>query len=139
MIDLFYECTKNNISNYAENKILYSCATTHTFPLLFLNVFNWFGNNNVKANPSKCQVLLSTKSLEVVSMNGIQITSRTAETLLDITIDSELNFENHHLPYVAKWTEKLMLLEELPIICPYKNADLWWKHLLNLSLTIFLF
>ena len=29
------------------------------------------------------------------SIDGIQITSSTAETLLGITIDSELNFENH--------------------------------------------
>ena len=62
----------------------------------------------MKANPGKCQLLLSTKSLEVVSIDGIQITSSTAETLLAITIDSELNFENHL---------SLTLLGGLPIIC----------------------
>ena len=49
----------------------------------------------MKANPGKCHLLLSTKSPEVVSIDGIQIPSSTAETLLGITIDSELNFENH--------------------------------------------
>ena len=49
----------------------------------------------MKANPGKCHLLLSTKSPEVVSIDGIQITSSTAETLLGIIIDSELNFENH--------------------------------------------
>ena len=49
----------------------------------------------MKANPGKCHLLLSTKSPEVVSIDGIQITSSTAETLLGITIDLELNFENH--------------------------------------------
>ena len=48
----------------------------------------------MKANPGKCHLILSTKSPEVVSIDGIQITSSTAETLLGITIDSELNFEN---------------------------------------------
>ena len=49
----------------------------------------------MKANPGKYHLLLSTKSLEVLSINGIQITSSTSETLLGITINSELNFENH--------------------------------------------
>ena len=49
----------------------------------------------MKANPGNCHLLLSTKSPEVVSIDGMQITSTTAETLLGITIDSELNFKNH--------------------------------------------
>ena len=36
----------------------------------------------MKANPGKCHPLLSTKSPEVVSIDGIQITSSTAETLI---------------------------------------------------------
>ena len=48
----------------------------------------------MKANPGICHLSLSTKSFEVVSIDRIQITSTTAETLLDITIDSEVNFEN---------------------------------------------
>ena len=54
----------------------------------------WFGNNHMKANPGICHLSLSTKSLEVVFIDRIQITSTTAETLLGITIDSEVNFEN---------------------------------------------
>ena len=69
-----------------------------TFPPLFLNykyVFNWFGNNHIIINSGDCHLLLSTESPEVVSNDGIQILSSTAETLLGITIDLELNFENH--------------------------------------------
>ena len=35
----------------------------------------------MKANPGKCHLLLGTKSPEVVSIDGKQITSSTAETL----------------------------------------------------------
>ena len=87
-----------------KKKILQTMLTTQlpihvilTSPLSYLNYwiiltksFNWLGNN-----PAKCHLLLSTKSTKVVSIDGIQITSSTAETLLGITIDSELNFENH--------------------------------------------
>ena len=59
-------------------------------------VFVLFGNNHMKANPRKCHLLLSFKCPEVASINGIQITSSTAETPLCIAID----FENH-LPVVC--------------------------------------
>ena len=49
----------------------------------------------MKANPDKCHLLLSTKNLEVLSIDVIQTTSSTSENLLGITADSELNFENH--------------------------------------------
>ena len=48
----------------------------------------------MKVNPGKCHLLLSIKNPEVVSIDGVQITSIIAETLLGITIDSNLNFEN---------------------------------------------
>ena len=36
----------------------------------------------MKANPGKCHLLLSTKSPEIVSIDGIQVKSSTAENLL---------------------------------------------------------
>ena len=60
-------------------------------------VFNWFVNNHIKASSGKCHLLLNTKSLDVGSIDGMQITSSndrmqitsgTAETLLGITNDS---------------------------------------------------
>ena len=70
----------------------------------------------MKANPGKCHLLLSTKSPEVVSIDGTQITSSTAETSLGITTDSELNFENH-LSAICNKVSRKMLLGGLPIIC----------------------
>ena len=64
----------------------------------------------MKANQGKCHLLLSTKSPEVVSIDGIQITSSTAETLLGITIDSELNFENHLSAICNKVSRKINAL-----------------------------
>ena len=60
-------------------------------------VFKWFDDNHMKVNPGKCHLLLilSTKSPEVVSIDEIQITSRTVETLLGIT-------KIIYLPYVTR-------------------------------------
>ena len=90
MIDLFYECEENDIANYVDDTTPYSCAAVISeLQAVSTKVFNWFGNNHMKANPDKCHLLLSTKRPEVVSIDGIQIKSSTAET-----IDSELNFDN---------------------------------------------
>ena len=75
------------MANYADDTTPYSCGTD--VPTLIselqdipTKVFNWFGNNHMKANSGKCHLLFSTKSPEVVSINGMQITSSTAETLM---------------------------------------------------------
>ena len=99
---------KNDIANYADDRIPYSCATDipsviSELQAISTKLLNWFGSNHMKANPGKCHLLHSTESLEVVSIDGIQITSSTAEILLGITIDSELKFENHlPAPYVTR-------------------------------------
>ena len=64
----------------------------------------------MKANPGKCHLLLSTKSPEVASTDGIQITSSNIETLLGITIDLGITIT--------------IVLGGLSIICPQKNAVL---------------
>ena len=64
----------------------------------------------MKTNPVQCNLLLSTKTPEVISIDGIQITSSTAETLLGITIDSELNFENQLSAMWNKVSRKINVL-----------------------------
>ena len=67
----------------------------------------------MKANPGKCHLLLSTKSPEVISIDGIQIKSSTAKTLLGITIDSELNFDNHLSGICNKASRKINALRRI--------------------------
>ena len=123
MIDVFYECEENGIANYADDTTPYSCGTDIPTVISELQdistkVFNWFGNNHMKANPGKCHLLLSTKCPEVLSIDGIQITSSTAETLLCITIDSELNFENHLCAIYNKVSRKINALRRIANYMP---------------------
>ena len=103
----------------AKKMILQTMLTTqlpiHVLLTFATKVFNWFGfgNNHMKTNPGICHILLSTKSPEIVSIDGIQITPSTAETLLDITIDSELNFENHLSATCNKVSRKINALERI--------------------------
>ena len=75
----------------------------------------------MKANQGKCHLLLSTKSPEVVSIDGIQITFSTAETLLGITIDSELNFENHLSAICNKVSRKINALRRIANYMPLEK------------------
>ena len=138
MIDLFYECKENGIANYADNTTPYSCGTDiatviSELQVISTKVFNWFVNNHMKANPGKCHLLLSNKSPEVC-IDGIQITSSTAGTLLGITIDSELNFENHLSAICNKVSRKINALGRIAIYMPLEKRRIVMKTL-NLSLT----
>ena len=77
----------------------------------------------MKAKPGKCRLLLNTKSPEFASIDRMQITSSTAETVLGITINPELNFVSHLSVTICN-DEKLMLLGRLPILCHKKNVVL---------------
>ena len=136
MIDLFYECEENDIANYADDTTLYSCGTDIATVISELQdistkVFNEIGNNHMKANLGKCHLLLSTKSPEVVSIDGRQITSSTAETLLGINIDSELNFENHLSAICNKVNRKINTLGQITNYMPLEKHCIVMKKIIE--------
>ena len=83
----------------------------------------------MKANQGKCHLLLSTKSPEVVSIDGIQITFSTAETLLGITIDSELNFENHLSAICNKVSRKINALRRIANYMPLEKRRIVMENI----------
>ena len=132
MTDLFYECEENDIAHYADNTTPYSCGTYNPTVISELQgistkVFHWFGNNHMKAIPGKCHLFLGTKRPEVISIDGIQITSSTAKTLLDITIDSELNFENHLSAIYNKMSRKTNVLRWIANYMPQEKRRILMK------------
>ena len=85
----------------------------------------------MKANPSKCHLLFSTKSPEVVSIDGIQITPSRAETLLGITIDLELNFENHLSAICNKVSRKVNALGRIANYMPLAKLRIGMKKFIE--------
>ena len=81
----------------------------------------------MKANPGKCHLLLSTKSPGIVSINGLQIPSSTAETLLGITIDSELNVENHLCAICNNVSRKINALGRIANYMPLEKLRIVMK------------
>ena len=69
--------------------------------------FRWFTNNQLKANPRKSHILLSTKKPKLVSIYGIPFAASSHKKLLEVTTDSELKSENHITELCPKVSKKL--------------------------------
>ena len=72
-----------------------------------MDLFQWFKENHMQANPDKCHLLVTNKTLTSVNINGFQITNSTEEKLLGIKFDSKLSFENHVSSLCKKVSQKL--------------------------------
>ena len=81
----------------------------------------------MKAYPGKCYQLLSSKSPEVVSIDRRQTTSSFAETILGITIDSELNFENRRSALCNKVSRKMNALGRIINYMPLEKRSIVMK------------
>ena len=56
----------------------------------------WFSDNQMKANPGKCHLLLNNSCKKnKINVGEFEIESSTQEKLLGITIDNNLNFASH--------------------------------------------
>ena len=114
MIDLFYKCEENDIANNADDTTPCSCGTDIPTVISELQgisakVFNWFGIIIRKPIQVNVTYYLVLKLLNCVYY-GIQIISSTSETLLGITIDSKLIFENHLSAICNKVSRKINAL-----------------------------
>ena len=72
--------------------------------------YHWFQHNYFKANPGKCHLLLSSKTVTDVSIGDASIKTSTKETLFGILIDSELSFNQHISHICSKASKKLHAL-----------------------------
>ena len=80
--DLFLWGYKCDIASYADDNILYTSDISLNLVLEKVessthDLFRWFKENHMKANPDKCHLLVTTNALTSVNRNGFQITNST--------------------------------------------------------------
>ena len=99
---------------------LYLCATDIPIITLELQVstsklFRWFRNNHLKANPGKTPILLSTKKLEIVSIDEILHTFCSTWQIMLTTIVLWLKNRSVKIIYYWNWykTEQIKNILEL--------------------------
>ena len=102
--DLFLFIEKCNLHHYADDNTVSYLAPCLSDVLSSLQsdcncAIEWFTNNGMKANPDKFQfMILSSSSLapvELVLDNSTCIISQDCVKVLGITIDKQLNFNEH--------------------------------------------
>ena len=81
----------------------------------------------LKANPGKSHILLSTNKLEIVSIDGIPLAASSHEILLGVTIDSELKFDNHIKELFSKLTKKINALCDMSSSMSLEKSRTWMK------------
>jgi hypothetical protein len=59
------------------------------------NLSHWFQNNQMKANPDKYHLLLSTNEAKDLSIGNITICNSKCEKLLGVKFDYDLKFKSH--------------------------------------------
>ena len=118
-----YKC---NIASYADNNTPYTSDISLNLVLEKLessthDLFRWFKENQMQANPDKCHLLVTTNELTSVNIKGFQITNSNKEKLLGIKFDSTLSFENHVSSFCKNASQKLHAL--LTRIVNYMNLS----------------
>ena len=137
---------KSDFSNYTEDTTPYNCWSTFLetisdLEIVLDNLFNWFCQNNFKANASKYHLFLSPFNARSINIKSSVIEGSSSEKFLGITIDSSSNFtfekhindlckkgnlKLHALTRCAKFmsTEKRRLIFKAFIISQFNNCPL---------------
>ena len=97
--DFFFFSAKFEICYFAYDNSLYSCGMNldNIFTNLIQdtwNVYECFVYNSIKGHPENVQfIILGNTGLHALQIGDITTKSVSSVTLLDITIDSKLNFQ----------------------------------------------
>ena len=102
------------IANYADDTTSYIGGKNTQDAITSLVLFKWFENNlMIKANSDKSYLLLSTSTSSTTNINGdILKNCQKSEQLLGVTIDFELNYEEHLSKVCDKASQKLNAVAE---------------------------
>ena len=83
---MFYECEDSNIENCADDATPYAYASGINTVISELQItasklFTWFDNNDMKANPEKSHLLLSSKTPKKAYFGAALVESSLTEKL----------------------------------------------------------
>ena len=123
MCDLFLIVNDIDFANYADDNTPFIFGNNPIEVLKCLEdasdkLFEWFSNNQMKANPDKCHVLTSSMTPTSINIKGYVSYNSLCETLLGVTIDSKLSFNAHLDKILTKARQKVHVLAR---IAPYMS------------------
>ena len=115
---LFFIIEDYDIANYADDNTPYLSGKNVEDILNGLenvssNLFQWFTENELKGNASKCHLLLSSSENAHINIDTSQIKNSDCERLLGIDIDYKLSFENYIYQICSKARVKIKALARI--------------------------
>ena len=113
--DFFYIIKQSEVCNFADDNTVFSCGNSFEVVASSLEgdmpkSIYWFKKNQMVVNASKFQVMLSSlKSNEniVLDVEECSVDAANSVTLLGVTIDSTLTFNQHVLKICQKANRKI--------------------------------
>ncbi|MCH2405854.1 MAG: reverse transcriptase family protein [Nitrosopumilus sp.] len=104
--DIFLFLDKTNIANYADDNTTYAVENDimellKTLETETVSVLNWFRMNEMKPNQGKCHLIVADvnrkkySSKSYIYLDNAFLENEESVKLLGITIDQNLNFEEH--------------------------------------------
>ena len=140
LCDLFLIIDDVEIASYADDTTPYVCEkgvdqVKASLEKSAEKILDWFTNNEMKVNPSKCHVLLSSKEKLSFNFKQTQIENSQSEKLLGITFDSSLSFNLHLEEICKRASQKLNAIARLTpymsIIKRKKTVNAFFKSQFN--------
>ena len=116
----------SDIANYADDNTPYATCKDIESVIKRLEsesiiLFQWIGNNALKANPDKSHLLLNSNDNHLsVTIDDHEIFNSEHKKLLGITIDNELKFNEHVSTLCKKASQKLHALSR---VAHFMNED----------------
>ena len=131
--DLFYAFSNTKVYNVADDTTPYVCDID--LPTLLrkleydtMSAAIWFHLNYMKLNEDECHSLLADNTPELLwaKVGDELIWESNYEKLLGLTIDKDLNF-NQHLSILCKVSKKVSALARMAKIVPFHKNRLLFK------------
>ena len=88
MVDVDFSSYADVVKNYTRSVITSS-------ENISVELFEWFFDNQIKANPDKCHFRTSESKDLLINVENNQITNSKCEKFLGIKIDLKLTFSAH--------------------------------------------
>ena len=117
--DMFYFISKSDIANYADDTTPFTVNKTMDSLLDSLgkdtdSLIKWFRDNYLKLNAEKCHLLVSNHSKDIEINVGEEIIEcEKSVKLLGVTLDNQLNFNEHVSNICKKASQKLHALSRI--------------------------
>ena len=112
LCDLFLITENIDNASYADDSTPYTTGNSIEEIIQKLEnaaktLFQWFSDNQMKANPDKCLFLCSSNSEISLTIENQKIKNSKFEKLLSVKLDSKLNFNSHIHDIFPKVGQKL--------------------------------